>query len=306
MTLDDACAWFDLDLDDASEVSVAAAQIANDAGLSARVADVVRQLGEGFEVPTPWTGVDTPGLFDPIADPDAPAALRWLYLVAFAEFLPTVLASHARRGVPDHVSRATFADVGRHVRIARRKFGVHACYEQHWLTAHLRGLLFDLGRLQFNLARLDLDQAELDEGGIEATPGTVVVETHIPETGPLAPEAVDASFARVQAFFATHFPELGMIRYASCDSWLLDPQLSDIVPGSNIAGFGARFRLFRTAHESDQSALDFVFRAPTTPRDQLPRETRLQRGLLDHLAGGGHIEARYGWLELPAGVLSTD
>jgi hypothetical protein len=50
---------------------------------------------------------------------------------------------------------------------------------------------------------------------------------------------------------------------------------------------------------SDQSALDFVFRAPTTPRDELPRDTRLQRGLLDHLAAGGHVESRYGWLELP-------
>ena len=306
MTLDDACAWFDLDSEDAAEVSLAVAGIAADAGLSARVADVVRQLGDHIEEPGRWNAFELPPLFDPVADREAPATLRWLYVVAFAEFLPTTLAAHARRGIPEATSRATLADVGRHVRIARRLYGVHACIEQHWLQAHLRGILYDLGRLQFTLAELELGQNELDGAGIDAAPGTPVVETHIPETGPLDADAVDASFARAQAFFSAHFPELGTIRFATCESWLLDPQLADIVPGTNIARFGARYRLFRTAHESDQSALDFVFRAPTTPRDELPRDTRLQRGLLDHLAQGGHIEARYGWLELPAAVLSTD
>jgi hypothetical protein len=298
MTLEDACRWFDLDDQDTDEVVATAAQIAADAALSARVDDVVRQLFDHVEEPRPWKLLDLPALFNPVTDPDARAALRWLYVVAFAQFLPTTLEVHARRGVPEAVSRATLADVGRHVRIARRLYGVRACIEQHWLQAHLRGILYDLGRLQFNLARLELQQAELDEGGIDASPGTFVVETHIPETGPLDSESVDESFARAHDFFAAHFPELGTIRYATCDSWLLDPQLSEIVPASNIARFGARYSLFHSAHESDQSALDFVFRAPTTPREELPRDTRLQRGLLDHLAGGGHIEARYGWLEL--------
>ena len=300
MTLDDACGWFDLEAEDTAEVVVAAAQIAADAGLSARVADVVRQLTDHFEVVKPWKLLELPPLFDPVSEPDAPAALRWLYVVAFAEFLPTTLEAHARRGVSATISRATFADVGRHVRIARRLYGVRACIEQDWLQAHLRGLLYDLGRLQFNLAPLELDQADLDDAGIDATPGSVVVETHIPETGPLDPDAVDASFSRIQGFFAHCFPELGTIRYATCNSWLLDPQLADIVPASNIARFGARYRLFRPASVADQSALDFVFRAPTTPREDLPRDTRLQRGLLDHLAAGGHIEARYGWLAVPA------
>jgi hypothetical protein len=300
MTLEEACLWFDLDDEDTAEVLTAAAQIAADTVLSARVADVVRQLSDHVEEPQPWEVVDLPALFDPVTDPDAPAALRWLYVVAFAQFLPRTVAAHVRRGIAETTSRATLADVGRHVRIARRLYGVRACIEQDWLQAHLRGLLYDLGRLQFNLGRLELQQAELDEAGIDALPGTVVLETHIPETGPLTSDTVDASFARAQGFFAAHFPELGRIRYATCESWLLDPQLSDIVPGSNISRFGARYRLFGSARESDQSALDFVFRAPTVPREELPRDTRLQRGLLDHLEDGGHIEARYGWLELPA------
>jgi hypothetical protein len=299
MSLDDACRWFDLDDDDAAEVGLAAEEISGDRELSSRLDTVVSELGGHFEEPRPWKVVSLPSLFDPVADPGADRALRWFYVVAFARFLPTTLDAHARRGVPESVSRATMGDVGRHVRIARRLYGVRACIEQHWLQAHLRGILYDLGRLQFNLARLTLSQPELDEAGIEAAAGSLVVETHIPETGPLDPAAADASFAAAQPFFAAHFPELGVIRYATCDSWLLDPQLADIVPGSNIARFGARYRLFRTARESDQSALDFVFRAPTTPRDQLPRDTRLQRGLLDHLDRGGHIEARYGWLDLP-------
>jgi GNAT-like C-terminal domain/N-acyltransferase N-terminal domain len=306
MTLEEACRWFDLDDDDTAEVLVAAAQIEADDALSARVADVVRQLGEHFEELKPWNSVELPALFDPVADREVPASRRWLYVVAFGEFLSRTLDAHTRRGVPEAVSRATLADVGRHVRIARRLYGVRACIEQRWLQAHVRGLLYDLGRLQFNLARLELTQDELDAAAIDAVPGTVVLETHIPEAGPLEVDAADASFARAQGFFAEHFPELGTITHATCDSWLLDPQLATIVPDSNIARFGARYRLFSTGHEADRSALDFVFRAPTTPREDLPRDTRLQRGLLDHLAAGGHIESRYGWLRLPTAGVSTD
>src|SRR5674536_343885 len=120
MTLDDACGWFDLEAEDTAEVVVAAAQIAADVGLSSRVADVVRQLSEHFEELKPWKLLDLPALFDPVTEPNAPPALRWLYVVAFAEFLPTTLEAHARRGVPEAMSRATLADVGRHVQIARR------------------------------------------------------------------------------------------------------------------------------------------------------------------------------------------
>lgn len=303
ITLAEACDWFDLDAEDTASVLDAAATIDADDQLRGVVDGVEHQLLDYFEATIPWGTLNLPMLYDPVAEPDAPIELRWLYVVAFARFLPRVLAAHERRGVPEAVSRATFADVGRHVRIARRLFGIHGFTEQHWAQLHLRGVLFDMGRLQFNLARLTLSQAELDDAGIDATPGTVVVETHIPETGRLDPADADASFAAAQGFFARHFPEHGAIRYATCDSWLLDPQVGELVPGSNIARFGARYRLFSPAREADQAALDFVFRAPTTPLAELPRDTSLQRGLVDHLTAGGHIEARYGWLEL--GV-STD
>ncbi len=303
MMLSDACGWFDLDDEDTTAVLAASAAIDADDQLRAVVDGVEHQLADYFEALVPWGTLNLPMLFDPVAEPDAPGELRWLYVVAFGRFLPRVLASHERRGVPEAVSRATFADVGRHVRIARRLFGIRGFTEQHWAQLHLRGVLYDLGRLQFNLARLALSADDLAASGIDAGPGTVVVDTHIPETGRLDPSEADASFAVVQAFFARHFPEHGTIRYATCDSWLLDPQVADLVPGSNIALFGGRYRLFPPTRVADQAALDFVFRAPTTPLAELPRDTRLQRGLVDHLSGGGHIEARYGWLELP---LSTD
>jgi hypothetical protein len=307
MMLDDACAWFDLDAEDTASVLDAAATIDANDQLRAVVAGVDHQLSEHLEEPIAWEAVDFPTLFDPVTEPDAPAELRWLYVVAFGEFLPRVLRRHQSRRVPEAVSRATFADLGRHVRIARRLFGLRGFTEQQWLQLHLRGILYDLGRLQFNLATLSLSQADLDASGIDASPGTIVVETHIPETGPLGPADVGASFAAAQAFFATHFPEHGTIRHATCDSWLLDPQVGALVPGSNIAAFGARYKLFPPARVADQSALDFVFRSPTTPLADLPRDTRLQRGLVGHLSGGGHIEARYGWLALPpSGSVSTD
>ena len=85
----------------------------------------------------------------------------------------------------------------------------------------------------------------------------------------------------------------------SCGSWLLDPQLLEYLPeDSNIAQFQRRFELepyeAPEGPDADVEVLRFVFRTLTTPLDQLPRGTVLQRAIIDHLKAGRHWHWRRG------------
>jgi hypothetical protein len=67
---------------------------------------------------------------------------------------------------------------------------------------------------------------------------------------------------------------------------------------SNIVRFQRRFELEPYEEpeglDADEEALRFVFRTLTTPLDQLPRNTTLQRAIGDHLKAGGHWRWRKG------------
>ena len=76
-----------------------------------------------------------------------------LFTFVHAAILPETLAYHRAHGVPDDISRATMADIGRHYvieRTERHRSGLNG--GDKWLTFHARGLIYQLGRLQFERA----------------------------------------------------------------------------------------------------------------------------------------------------------
>ena len=94
-------------------------------------------------------------------------------------------------------------------------------------------------------------------------------------------------------FFPHHFPDECYTAF-SCGSWLLDPQLLEYLPGdSNIVRFQRRFELEPYEEpeglDADVEVLRFAFRTLTTPLDQLPRRTLLQRAIIDHEAVVDHF-----------------
>ena len=114
----------------------------------------------------------------------------------------------------------------------------------------------------------------------------------------LTPAAVAASLGQARAFFPRHFPDEHSPAF-SCGSWLLDPQLREYLPeDSHIVRFQRRFELEpydeMEGPNADVEVLRFVFRTLTTPLDQLPRHTVLQRAIVDHLKAGRHWQIRRG------------
>lgn len=294
---DKALGWLDLDESDAAEVRAVAAQIADDEEMVREQATLLALLREAMGIPRPWEVVQLPRRYDADAG-DAPLLDRWWYLVTAMVCVPDTLAYHRARGIPEQISRATLADAGRHVRQHRRMYGRSGFAQEGWISIHLRGLLYDLGRLQFNLTTLRLPTEQIVAAGMRAEQNQVLLDTHIPESGPLDPAGVAASLGRARAFFTEHFPEYAPYDYAICNSWLLDPQLQAMVPGSNIDTFCRVWRPLDPGIEADVSAVNFIFRRPGVPLTDLPRDSRLQRAVLDHLATGGHVMQTIGYVPI--------
>lgn len=206
--------------------------------------------------------------------------LPLLALLATAE---DVTAFHADRGIDQATSTGSLADLGQQAWVHRRTFGNFGLHTYGWLSICWSGALYWLGRLQYNLTRYR---------------GDWVVSTHIPESGPLTPEAVAESFGRAREFFAEHFPDYPTTLF-HCDSWLLDPQLTEVLaPESNMVAFQQLWQLDDEKRDSDGDALFFTFRRRgEVDLDTLPQDTSLQRAIVAKLRSGGHWQVRSGTIE---------
>ncbi|MGI3780424.1 MAG: acyltransferase domain-containing protein [Janthinobacterium lividum] len=251
--------------DDAADVLAAAvAVLERPADLAAVEAAAVRLVDRiGVLPPTDgsavWEGLD----------PDVDGVRPMLALLATA---PAVAAFHALRNVPTDVTTATLADLGQQVRVHRMVTGSFGLGTHPWESGWVwSGALYRLGRLQFDLER----QPTVDGTGEEW-----VLSTHIPRGDGLAPADVDASFAAALPFFAEHFAE-HPARDVHCHSWMLDPRLPELLPGSNLAAFQQRWRTYGDAVPGDEDAMFFGFaRHGPLDLDELTAETSLQRAIL--------------------------
>lgn len=206
--------------------------------------------------------------------------LPLLALLATAE---DVAAFHAGRGIDPTTSIESLSDLGQQSWVHRRTFGTFGLHTYGWMRICWSGALYWLGRLQFNLTRHR---------------GDWVVSTHIPESGPLTPAAVADSFGRARAFFAEHFADYPTTLF-HCDSWLLDPQLTEVLaPESNMVAFQRLWQLDDEQRPGDTDALFFTFRRRgDIDLDTLPQDTSLQRAIVAKLRSGGHWQVRSGTIE---------
>ena len=196
------------------------------------------------------------------------------FLAALADLDDEVARRHRELGLSPSTSRETLAD------IPRKLAAYPSAIDVGWLLGIARADVVALGRLQFERTA--------------APDGRAV---HVPEDGPLDPAAVDASLARAVAFFGG-----GAL---TCTTWLLDPLLADVVPGSNLDAFARRFSLGPVVRdaEGDRVVAKFVFRRPLAEvldPDLVQPRTRVERCVAARLRAGGHWSEPRGTLTLPA------
>jgi hypothetical protein len=227
---------------------------------------------------------------------------RYFYVFVYLAARAQVERFHAAHGVDPAVTALSLADLGRNMAVHRWRHPAVGGFEDYdWLSIHFVGGIYALGRLQFQRAQLGTRTAvAIDAAGFDVGAREPVLSLHIPRFfGPLTIDLVEAALAEAVDFFAAHFPT-ERYRYAVCHSWLLDPQLAGYLSaGSNIRAFGDRLtHAYTDTAADDAGTLQFVFADSTRPRAELPRSTRLQRAIVDHLDSGGHWYSAMGWLQL--------
>lgn len=249
--------------------------------LAAEIAATIGRRGANVELPDPPVEAD-----------------RFFYAYLCLALLPEIRAYHQAREIPDLISWATLTVFGRNLARHRRVYGVGGLDGSSWVVGVFRGSAYRLGRLVFE--RDQVGSAVASDTGASAADNALAV--HIPAAGPLTPAACDDAFARAVGFFERFFPA-DEPSLAHCESWLLDPQLSDHLPAdSNLVRFARRFSLTpangRSQHD-DETFVRWVFEAedPANLALLTPRTT-LERGILSHLEAGRHWRVRRGWLGL--------
>lgn len=220
---------------------------------------------------------------------ETPAANTHPALAALAaiEGLANMRALHRKRGVSDVISQATAADLALWIREYHRRKGTWGLAETSWLRHHLAGRLFRLGRLQFMPAACGFPSL-LPTDPVRA--GDSVLEVHIPADSPLRPADCLAAFKAAAVFF-THEHWLGF----TCESWLLSPQLNELLPKeSNILAFQQFFTPL-SHYMDDRQMIERVFGCFPLNMATAPQVTALQRAVLIYYNAGKQLQGAAGF-----------
>jgi hypothetical protein len=264
--------------------------------LLASLVEWVDRTRDNVDAPIPiWDDLD-----------DVGTSGRFFYFYLFAICYESTLELLRASRCPDDVIESTMTVMPRHVGIHERKWGSVGFDPGWWLLPILRGEMVQVGSLQFHRVNLGIGNlspapwysaSEALDRGDGFRRGDPSVGIHIPYGAALAPHDLDATFTRAREVLGSMWP-IEQRRLATCQSWLLDAQLGDFLdPASNIIQFQRRFTLLDGWYDNDHETLLFIFQRPGVARSELPRDTSLQRGVLDLLERGGHWRARPGWLD---------
>lgn len=125
--------------------------------------------------------------------------------------------------------------------------------------------------------------------------GDPVLHIHIPRGGSMSYELCLESLKMAVAFFHKYFPEKPFYAF-SLNTWFLDSQLQKLLPeSSNLVKFQKEFYLYRQV-DNDGLLRRFVFKGNRLDSPSAPRDSLLQRAILDHVAAGNHMYTGSGFI----------
>ena len=225
----------------------------------------------------------SPDCFFSFLKREPPQRILALY-IQFAEF---VRPAFLRWGIPIPVYLDTFADIALWEQEYFAQNGAYGLGEYRWLCYHVRMELFRLGSLQFQTQAAP--PAPVWKV-VPIRPEDLVLHVHIPKGADLRTSAVQSSYQCALDFWKREEAVL------LCDSWLLGPELQELLPpNSRIRSFAAGFTLVAADATSRQAEERIFGKVHDDPRLYTSSGSSLQHAAQAHLTAGGHLSAGYGW-----------
>jgi hypothetical protein len=117
--------------------------------------------------------------------------------------------------------------------------------------------------------------------------GDETLDMHIPAGGGMTPERCADSMRRAAEFFRRHFPDRPFASI-TCGSWIFNTQLDGILPPTaNLVAYQRELYLYPIP-SGPTAGLWFLFFQEPFDAATAPRDTAVQRAVLDFLAEEGH------------------
>ncbi len=218
-----------------------------------------------------------------------------LFYICLSKFTRTL---YEQRGLSHKIFFDSMSDLKWKLYECHTVYGVWGSFVASWFKEFFMLERFALGRLQFELKPFKADS--YSKNGFALIKGDLVINMHIPSSGPLYPEACRASYAEAAEFFKDAFVERPVAFV--CNSWLLFPLHREFLPAeSNILKFMDGFDIVSSATDDNYGDLWRIFNKPVTlPIDayikNVPRDTSLRRAYADWVAAGNAVGSGYGIL----------
>ena len=184
-------------------------------------------------------------------------------------------------GLSGEIYADTMAAFSRFVEEHMESYGSYAFDRAFWTVRQISCKLFRIGQLEYELIHQN---------------GKPVLSLHIPSDVRMEQPLLRASYERAREILGKTFPEYENAP-VYCESWLLSPELAQLLPEhSRILRFRRSFGPIRQLEDSGEDVLQWVFKNPHLPLDQMPRNTSLQKALWQFLHDGGVFHTGESWL----------
>ncbi|MBQ3093886.1 MAG: DUF5596 domain-containing protein [Clostridia bacterium] len=197
---------------------------------------------------------------------------------------------YIQRGLPVEIFENSMLDLRYKLEECKAVKGVVGSFVAFWFAGFFDLTRFALGRLQFELIPFG---EHYEKDGHVLTPDSRVINVHIPRTGTRLDEvACEEAYRRAASFFAE---ELGDEIAFVCNSWLLYPAITEILPEtSNIVRFMKRYDVFMSGVNKHKPDLWRLFDTEEQHPDRLPADTTARRLFIKHIKEGGKLGWGYG------------
>ena len=115
--------------------------------------------------------------------------------------------------------------------------------------------------------------------------GDIILDMHIPAGGNMTPAKCGESMRQARDFFHRYYPEKSPVAVV-CGSWMLSPLLERILPPTaNLVQYLCELYLFPLI-SGGTASLGFIFFQEKFDAATAPRQTSLQRAVLEYLQAG--------------------
>ncbi|WP_281531995.1 acyltransferase domain-containing protein [Anaerocolumna aminovalerica] len=213
-----------------------------------------------------------------------------------------LLKLYHERNISEDIYWNTVEDLTCKLNECYQLYGIWGTFVREWFPRFYQMSRFALGRMQYEYSIFQLEEYSI--GGFTVKKDDKVINMHIPASGSFAEDKRMESYHKAYEFYKKDFA--GRPIPVVCSSWLLYPELKDILPAhSNIRGFMNDFSYIHAYTDEFHDAWRIFGKdANKLPKD-LPRDTSLQKIFAEYLEKGRKPGKGYGILLLDEnGIIS--